>query len=628
MRIAIAVAFCLSLAQDDPYAVAKKLKEKLAAAKTIRIQGECAAGGRQFTMDVRIKGTKFEARAKGFPGVDGDFVIMSDGRALVVENAPDRGGDALEDYPVARFTSFTHPIVLGMLGQRGAGRDLSLEDVFLKPGGGEKVGERDCVKLEYALITGRRGDTIRGTTWIDAKTGLPVKQEATLGREKLSETYVITLDEEMPDSIFALQSKRRLTEALLRQVAKAVELYQNFQGLAPSSLAALTKRPEADAFWPEGGFWLGGSLKDGWGRDLVYEAGEVVSHGADGKAGGSGDDADLRLAVAPVSGWRIRPPTDRLRQVYATRVHLQLLSGAIEAFRYSTRSAPANLDELMKRPANVEAWPEGGFIASVPVDPAGKAYSFDKGLLRCVGVARIKVNKLTPEEHKALEAAAAVPLTAAEQEAVASQLGRLGSEDLDVREEASKALLRVGPRLIAVLEKRLASEKDAEAKARLREIRAKIVEVRPTWQTELGGRLAAGSSGPKTDTACMNNLAQLWKMQHNYMVNFGGAMKEMPKATGPEFWLALVKTTPPLIDNTLKDIFLCPGSGETDGCTYWGPGSDVNKFEDGDPVGMCDDPCHVDKTIILRKSGDVMIVGQTDPLYVKACEKLKAPEEK
>ena len=110
-----------------------------------------------------------------------------------------------------------------------------------------------------------------------------------------------------------------------------------------------------------------------------------------------------------------------------------------------------------------------------------------------------------------------------------------------------------------------------------------------------------------------------------------GVFKAMPKATGANFWLALIRTRPPLIDPTTMDIFTCPVSGEEDGiCRYWGPGKDINdpkNFGDGDPVGMCDDPGHGDSVIILRKSGDVMSTGRSDPLYKRARKILEPPED-
>ena len=56
----------------------------------------------------------------------------------------------------------------------------------------------------------------------------------------------------------------------------------------------------------------GGTLKDGWGRPLIFEKGKgdlrIVSYGADGKPGGSGLDEDIEIIIkryhymAPVGG--------------------------------------------------------------------------------------------------------------------------------------------------------------------------------------------------------------------------------------------------------------------------------------------------------------------------------------
>ena len=127
-------------------------------------------------------------------------------------------------------------------------------------------------------------------------------------------------------------------------------------------------------------------------------------------------------------------------------------------------------------------------------------------------------------------------------------------------------------------------------------------------------------------TGCVNNLAQLWKMQHNYMVQFGGSAKAMPAETGGQFWLKLTTITPPLIDATLKDIYACqvkaqpPGSGATD---YRGPGGNVNVYADGDAVGADKQGNHgaTEGGNVLRKSGDVQTVSESDPMWIAASSK-------
>jgi len=126
--------------------------------------------------------------------------------------------------------------------------------------------------------------------------------------------------------------------------------------------------------------------------------------------------------------------------------------------------------------------------------------------------------------------------------------------------------------------------------------------------------------------ACINNLAQLWKMQHNYMVTYGGTARSMPSETGGLFWLKLTTVTPPLIDATLKDIFACPAkgmppaAGQTD---YRGPNGNVNTFADGDPVGACKPGCHGPNEggNVLRKSGDAQTCSENDPLWINAASK-------
>ena len=118
-------------------------------------------------------------------------------------------------------------------------------------------------------------------------------------------------------------------------------------------------------------------------------------------------------------------------------------------------------------------------------------------------------------------------------------------------------------------------------------------------------------------TSCANNLRQMWTLQTTYMSQFGGRMKAMPSLEGVAFWQALTTTTPPLIDPTEMEIFLCPVKGEPQigEIDYYGPGKSVNRLSGGDPVG-CDDPeNHREGSSsntndasgnVLRKSGDVL----------------------
>ena len=126
----------------------------------------------------------------------------------------------------------------------------------------------------------------------------------------------------------------------------------------------------------------------------------------------------------------------------------------------------------------------------------------------------------------------------------------------------------------------------------------------------------------------VSNLKQLWTMQANYMATFGaqGGGKLMPPDTGSEFWTRLTKTSPPLIDPSLGDIYDCPLSpapGSVDHGEYRGPASDVNTYGDADPVGADIDGNHGPGQggIVLRKSGDAMNYPATDPLWQAAAER-------
>lgn len=115
--------------------------------------------------------------------------------------------------------------------------------------------------------------------------------------------------------------------------------------------------------------------------------------------------------------------------------------------------------------------------------------------------------------------------------------------------------------------------------------------------------------------ACANNLKQLWNMQNNYIIQYGGRQMLFPQETGGAFWLKLSQPSSRLIDESLQGIYACPykapRKGETD---YRGPASDVNMMRDGDAVGACIGNHPDGSAIIIRKMGDVQEVKEGDPL--------------
>lgn len=125
-------------------------------------------------------------------------------------------------------------------------------------------------------------------------------------------------------------------------------------------------------------------------------------------------------------------------------------------------------------------------------------------------------------------------------------------------------------------------------------------------------------------TSCANNLQQMWKMEANYMVMFGGTQKRYPSETGREFWLKLSDPKVNVIDASLKDIYRCPVKGGTSECDYRGPSSDVNLYGDGDPVGADMVGNHGEGGNVLRKSGDIVDVKNHDRWWTLA-ERMTCP---
>lgn len=382
--------------------------------------------------------------------------------------------------------------------------------------------------------------------------------------------------------------------AQARHLARAVNLYTEYMGRWPDSLESLTKRPSDARFWPETGFWLG-RLPSG----ATFREGAVLLGGAS-------------EAVQPPRG-AIVPSTERLRQYYSARIGISLLRAAATAHLESRGTFPSRPEDL----------------GPIPNDPWSKPYAvqFLKNRVRISveGARPLALADLTPDEVAALDRASEPVLGEATRKAIPALLEALRDDDFEPREEATGKLRKLGPAVRPFVLEALQREKDADVRARLGRVAAFFPERAPAWKDELRPLstvlVPAGPQARAQAASCANNLSQLWKMQHIYMVQFGGRTKLMPVETGKAFWLKLSKTTPPLIDDSNVDIRVCPLSGveaKDFACTYAGPAQSVSKLSDEGVVGMCDDEGHGDQVVLLRKSGDVMEVARDGPEHAEA----------
>ncbi len=118
---------------------------------------------------------------------------------------------------------------------------------------------------------------------------------------------------------------------------------------------------------------------------------------------------------------------------------------------------------------------------------------------------------------------------------------------------------------------------------------------------------------------CRSNLVQLNTAMAQYRVQFG----KDPAATGGAYWLTLRDTNPPLVDPVLLQ---CPLEGNPGaGTDYRGPAEDPALYGEGDPLGADMEGNHSRRGRsggnVLRKSGDIMHVEPTDPLWAAAATK-------
>ena len=95
------------------------------------------------------------------------------------------------------------------------------------------------------------------------------------------------------------EAKRKSAGVQLEKIGNAVELYRLENGRYPQQLIDLVQKPEDAKKWDGPYVRKQSQLLDPWSNALHLKVpGEhgnfdVISYGADGRAGGEGDDADI-----------------------------------------------------------------------------------------------------------------------------------------------------------------------------------------------------------------------------------------------------------------------------------------------------------------------------------------------
>ena len=102
------------------------------------------------------------------------------------------------------------------------------------------------------------------------------------------------------------KAKQKLVCIQMKSLKDALNSFKVQYGVYPSTqegLKALIKNPNPDRYkdYPKSGFLSNGKLpKDPWGNNYIYvnDNGniDIISLGADGKEGGSGENKDIRLS--------------------------------------------------------------------------------------------------------------------------------------------------------------------------------------------------------------------------------------------------------------------------------------------------------------------------------------------
>jgi general secretion pathway protein G len=97
-------------------------------------------------------------------------------------------------------------------------------------------------------------------------------------------------------------SKGKAAKIQIANIVSALDLYKLSNGGYPTEaqgLKALVERPQGLATWDGPYLTRGDGINDPWGKPYIYKspgthgAVDIMTLGADGKEGGTGEDADL-----------------------------------------------------------------------------------------------------------------------------------------------------------------------------------------------------------------------------------------------------------------------------------------------------------------------------------------------
>jgi len=102
------------------------------------------------------------------------------------------------------------------------------------------------------------------------------------------------------------KAKQKLVCVQMKSLKDSLDSFKVEYGHYPSTkegLEALIKNPDPEKYkdYPENGFLSSGKLpKDPWGNNYIYVNNDgkidIISLGADGKEGGSGENKDIKLS--------------------------------------------------------------------------------------------------------------------------------------------------------------------------------------------------------------------------------------------------------------------------------------------------------------------------------------------
>ena len=235
----------------------KKVEEKYTKAKSLKWKSAGKAEGLgEVQYEFQVKGAKFNVAATMTDtrhGGEQKKALICDGTNVVGEAGTTKAAEGAAKDLVSKVLKLG-PFITLMMAIESADEDVKAAD--LEFGGEEKIGGRLTRLLTSTITIAGGREVVKVTRWFDAETLALVKVKTSAeGEMELEETITgFAFDAEIADAVFAAPKADAGEELAIGRTRMALEYFAMWNGAFPASLEELVRQPASAKAWPEGGY--------------------------------------------------------------------------------------------------------------------------------------------------------------------------------------------------------------------------------------------------------------------------------------------------------------------------------------------------------------------------------------